>query len=87
MAERNLNTRIVNKHDTETNWNKATNFIPKQGEIIVYDIDSTYSYPRIKVGDGTTNVISLPFLITAITDDEIDEICGQTIQLAEDVAF
>ena len=79
MAERNLNTRIVNKHDTETNWNKATNFIPKQGEIIVYDADSTYSYPRIKIGDGKTNVISLPFLITAITYDEIDEICGQTI--------
>lgn len=79
MAERNLNTRIVNKHDTETNWNKATNFIPKQGEIIVYDADSTYSYPRIKIGDGKTNVISLPFLITAITYGEIDEICGQTI--------
>ena len=39
MAEKNIKTRIIHKHDTEENWNKATNFIPKQGEIIVYDID------------------------------------------------
>ena len=61
MAEKNIKTRIIHKHDTEENWNKATNFIPKQGEIIVYDIDSSHSYERIKVGDGTTNVISLPY--------------------------
>mgnify|MGYP004629050933 CR=1 FL=1 len=35
-----LQTRIIHKHDTEENWKKATNFIPKQGELIVYDIDS-----------------------------------------------
>lgn len=65
MAEKNINTRIVHKHDTETNWNLATNFIPKQGEIIVYDIDDTHSYPRIKIGDGVTNVNDLPFAIDA----------------------
>lgn len=37
MAEKNLNARIVHKHDLEINWEKATNFIPKQGEIIIYD--------------------------------------------------
>ena len=61
MAERSFNARIVQKHDTEENWNKATNFIPKQGEIIVYDIDTTYSYERFKIGDGVTNVNNLPF--------------------------
>ena len=61
MAEKNFNARIVHKHDTEENWNKATNFIPKQGELIVYDNDSIYDYERFKIGDGITNVNDLPF--------------------------
>lgn len=32
-------TRIQNKHDTEASWIKAENFIPFEGEIIVYDIE------------------------------------------------
>ena len=31
------------------------------GEIIVYDADDTYSYPRFKIGDGIHNVNELPF--------------------------
>lgn len=62
MSEKTLNNiRIVNKHDTEANWLKATNFTPKQGELIVYDVDSNYSYERIKIGDGVQNVNDLPF--------------------------
>lgn len=45
-------TRIIQKHDIEANWQKATNFVPKKGEIIVYDIDSNHNYERIKIGDG-----------------------------------
>ena len=62
MAEKNINARIIHKHDTEANWNLATNFTPKQGEIIVYDVDATHAYERFKIGDGVTNVISLPFV-------------------------
>lgn len=61
MAEKNINTRIIQKHDTEANWNAATNFIPKQGEIIVYEIDANHDTPRFKVGNGTANIKSLPF--------------------------
>ena len=63
MAEKIMKTRIIHKHDTEENWNKATNFIPRQGEIIVYDVDATHTYERFKIGDGVTNVNSLPFAI------------------------
>ena len=62
MADQNIKVRHIQKHDTEENWNKAVNFIPKQGEIIIYDVDSNYSYERMKVGDGTTLVSSLPFI-------------------------
>lgn len=62
MAEKNINARVQHKHDVEANWLKASSFIPKQGEIIVYDVDSTHTYERIKIGDGTTVVGSLPFV-------------------------
>ena len=61
MSEKKINSRIVHKHDTETNWQKATGFIPKKGELIVYDIDNTYDYERFKIGDGVTVVSALPF--------------------------
>lgn len=57
MADKNINVRIQNKSDTSTNWAKATSFVPKKGELIFYsDIN------KIKMGDGTTVVGSLPFL-------------------------
>lgn len=59
--EKEMKARIVHKHDVEENWLKANGFIPKQGEIIVYDEDSNYPYERIKIGDGINNVNILPF--------------------------
>lgn len=56
-------SRIVHKHDIETNWNKATNFIPLIGEIIVYDKDASHDYERFKIGDGVTKVTQLPFQV------------------------
>ena len=64
MGRVEINTKIINKHDTEENWNKASGFSPMLGEIIVYDPDENYDYPRIKVGDGVTNVCLLPFVST-----------------------
>ena len=60
--EKNMNTRIQHKHDIEANWLKATNFTPLAGEIIVYDSDENYDHPRIKTGDGKTNINDLPFI-------------------------
>lgn len=74
MAEKTLNNiRIVNKHDTEANWLKATGFIPKKGELIVYDKDSTYNYERFKIGDGSTVVSSLPFADA----NKVDKVAGK----------
>lgn len=49
--------RMVQKHDTKANWEKATNFIPLKGEIIIYD-----DLRKIKIGDGKTNVNTLNFM-------------------------
>lgn len=74
MSEKVLNSRIVHKHDVETNWLKAVNFIPKQGEIIVYDIDDNYTYERIKIGDGETLVSALPFIDDTLKETLVSQI-------------
>lgn len=69
MSEKNIkNVRIVHKHDVAANWLKATTFVPKQGELIVYDIDDNYDYERFKIGDGTTLVNDLPFYACSWND-------------------
>ena len=73
MSEKNIKSRIIHKHDTEANWIKATGFIPKQAEIIIYDKDSTHAYERFKIGDGVTNVNSLPFA----DDTKVDKVSGK----------
>lgn len=60
-TEKRINSRIIHKHDTEENWLKATNFIPKEGELIIYDVDEEHDYPRLKIGDGHNYVQNLPF--------------------------
>ena len=69
--EKVIKTRIQLKNDTETNWNKAVNFIPKQGEIIIYSADDSHPYSRLKVGDGTTTVIGLPFIDAGTINGEV----------------
>ena len=81
MAEKQYDGRIVQKHDLEVNWLKAVNFTPKQAEVIVYDIEVDangntlelpagrtipFTYERIKVGDGISNVNDLPFSNTQV---------------------
>ena len=62
MGRVEINTRVINKHDTEANWNSHPSFIPDKSEIIVYDKDDNYNYPRVKIGDGVTTVVALPFI-------------------------
>lgn len=47
--------KIMVKQDSTENWNKAKNFIPKEGEILIYD------NIKIKIGDGKTPINDLPF--------------------------
>ena len=97
MTEKRIMGRVVQKHDIEANWIKAINFVPLQSEIIVYDVEVDsdgnilelpegrtvpYTYERIKIGDGKNVITSLPFVNDVITIDEINEICGSTVQFA-----
>lgn len=80
LSENRLNGRIVNKHDTEANWLKTTNFIPMLGEMIIYDPDDIYTYSRQKIGDGVTNVNDLPFANVQSDWNENDETSTAYVQ-------
>lgn len=56
-TEKILKARQIQKNDIRANWDKATNFIPKLGELILYTDEN-----RIKIGDGSTTVVNLPYL-------------------------
>lgn len=59
-----LQTRIQQKYDFESNWkNVESTFKPYKGEVIVYASDTTDA-PKIKVGNGSSYLGSLPFLST-----------------------
>ena len=63
MSSKEIKTIIIHKHDIEENWIKAVNFTPHKGEIVVYDADERHNSVRIKVGDGVSNINSLPFTV------------------------
>lgn len=73
-TEKKINSRIQQKHDVAANWAKATNFIPKKGEIIIYDAEYNASGEetqavRFKIGDGSKTVNNLPFAVIDYSSD------------------
>ena len=54
--------RVQIKGDTEANLAKATGFVPLDRELVVRKPDEKYKYPRLRMGDGKTNVNELPEL-------------------------
>ena len=84
-----ITARMSQKHDLEVNWANIK-FIPKQGEIIIYDIEvdkdgnilalpsnrtTPYTYERLKIGDGISDISDLPFYVvesdSLIFDEDI----------------
>lgn len=74
--EKPTNARLQMKHDIEANWiiaGNATNpFVPKPGELIIYDVDDSHDSPRIKIGDGDNNVNELPFFVDETKADKTE---------------
>lgn len=58
--KKTMKGKIVFKHETEANWAQS-NYVPDNGEMVIYDIDSSHNYKRVKYGDGETKVKDLPF--------------------------
>ena len=60
---------VVSENTTE-GWNSNPGYIPKRGEIVIYtdhiirqdDLGNDIFYPGIKIGDGNSYLIDLPFI-------------------------
>ena len=66
-----FNTRIQHKIDTYENWSKAENFIPLEGELIIYTTnESGDNETKIKIGDGKTLVKDLGFAAGGSASEE-----------------
>lgn len=94
-ANNTIKTRIQLKSDTEENWRKSvlttdspnglkqsgTSFVPLSGELIVYLADATHPFSRLKVGDGTTNVVDLDFIdAVTLNGKEPEVVTGTTFE-------
>ena len=98
-----INTRIQQKHDITENWDNATGFIPKNGELIIYDdfevktytveengesVERTVLVPNIKIGTGNAFVQDLPFVDEVTRDRLLDHIYNNDIHVTvEDKQF
>lgn len=68
-----VKSEVVIKTDSVLNWEKAKNYIPQKGTIIVYEFED--GNPRVKIGNGETLVNDLPFLINpppCVHDDVLE---------------
>lgn len=59
QVDKYYNVRVQLMSDSEQNWEKKENFIPYEGEVIVYN---DAKYPRLKIGNGLTPLKELEFL-------------------------
>ena len=71
--------RLILKHDIESNWNRAETFVPRQGEIVISDLDANHSSERFKIGDGVTTVSNLSFYL----EDEVIAILNKIDYLTQ----
>lgn len=63
-----VNWRIIHTHDTQEHWEQCSGFVPRLGELIIYDADDIHMYERFKIGDGVTTVNQLPFTTERIIE-------------------
>lgn len=85
-----MNSRIQHKIDTSENWSKAENFIPLDGELIIYS-----DLRRIKIGDGNNYVNDLDFMdggnpldyVKAVDNNGIISFGISSLPFAEEVEF
>ena len=69
-----MKARISQLHNTEAEWLAYSTLVLEPGELAVYDPDDTYSYSRIKVGDGKRTLSELDFFIDSAVEELLKQI-------------
>lgn len=83
MSNKTVFGSIAHRNDIAENWGKAINFIPKKGEIIIYNAEGD-TPTKFKVGDGVRSVVDLPFVSTnengIVVDDALSDTSANPVQ-------
>ena len=74
-----MKARISQLCKTETEWSRLPEFVPLQGEFIIFSPDKHYHCARLKIGDGSTPLKKLPFCIDFAIDDFVANQCDKII--------
>ena len=75
------------EYNTTAYWNMKNNYVPDQGKIIIYS-DKYNGAPAIKIGDGTTFLVDLPFITDILSQQLQEHITNTTIHVSsEEKAF
>jgi hypothetical protein len=69
-----MKARIGQLYKTEAEWNKFPDFVPLEGELVIFAQDSAHAHSRIKVGDGTTRLKDLTFFVDSAIDAHVTKI-------------
>lgn len=77
------------KIDTTANWETRTDYVPPEGEIVVYSdkflgSDGSTLIPAIKIGDGMAYVVDLPFLSDETRDLLADHINNTIVHVTQE---
>ena len=88
LIDKYFNVRVKLRNDSHENWEKKANdFVPFDGEVIIYDINKQYPIQLLKIGDGVHKIGELPFindLTKYYTKIEIDNIVSNIYTKIED---
>ena len=76
-------------YDTTANWNLQSSMVSERGSVYVYsdyrsvtdDYGNTTYIPAVKIGDGTTYVVDLPFNTDLLATQMNDHISNSTIHI------
>lgn len=75
--------KTVPFHATEEEW-ELIDYIPKNGELIVYDEDLNHANKRFKFGDGQLKANQLPFVSNSEASEQIQADWNQTDETKPD---
>lgn len=71
-------------YDTTEHWNAVPEFIPKKGSIVIYSdyvgLDGE-EIPNIKIGDGTTYLVDLPYISNDLREAILNHVNDATIHI------
>lgn len=84
--------RMAIHYETTATWNSMTEYVALRGHIYVYsdyttrvnDNNTITKIPAIKVGDGTSYLVDLPFTVVGDTEKFVEHIANAQIHVSTD---